>query len=448
MPIQRHAAIDILGKSVWGNTLKMKVEMRYGAGTLPIEIPEANVAGVLEISESTPLVDEMCAVEAAIAQPIGAPALAEVAAGRKSACIVISDITRPVPNKVILPPMLETLEASGISRQKITILIATGIHRPNNTKELETMVGRDIMAEYRIINHFSGKPETHTYLGKTEKGTPVYINSTYLESDLKITTGLIEPHLMAGYSGGRKAVCPGIASVETMKVMHGPELMEHPKSAVGILEGNPFHREATEIARMAGVDFNLNVAIDKERRITGVFAGDMVESHLMGAAFVEKHAKVTLTAPADAVVVSSAGYPLDATFYQAIKGLLTAVEIVKQGGSILLVAACSEGIGSKPFTDLIFKTDDLTAFVQGLYNPANFVIDQWQLEELAKVARKADIYFYTDGIPYHQRAKLFVHPLRSVEEGIEELLNRYGKDAQIAVIPEGPYVLAQLEASI
>ena len=425
----------------------MKVEMRYGTGTLPLEIPAVNVVGVLEIAESVPLPDENGAVREAIARPIASPPLAELAGGRESACIVISDITRPVPNKVILPPLLEVLKQSGIPREKITILIATGIHRPNNTEELETMVGSDIMETYRIVNHFSQKPETHAYLGKTENGTPVHINTTYLEADLKITTGLIEPHLMAGYSGGRKAICPGIASVETMKVMHGPELMEHPKSAVGILDGNPFHKEATEIARMAGVDFNLNVAIDKHRSITGIFAGELVESHRVGAAFVEKQAKVTLPAPADAVVVSSAGYPLDSTFYQAIKGLLTAVEIVKQGGSILLVAACSEGIGSKPFTDLIFKTDDLTAFVQGLYNPANFVIDQWQLEELAKVARKADIYFYTDGIPYHQRAKLFVHPLKTPQEGIQEILDRYGANAQIAVIPEGPYVLAQLEDS-
>ena len=425
----------------------MRVEMRYGSGTLPIEIPDKNVAGVLEISGSVPLSDGDRAVRDAIAQPIASPPLAERAKGRASACIVISDITRPVPNKVILPPILETLEQTGIPREKITILIATGIHRPNNPEELETMVGYDLMERYRIVNHFSQKPETHSYLGTTENGTPVHINKTYLEADLKIITGLIEPHLMAGYSGGRKAICPGIASIETMKVMHGPELMEHPKSAVGILEGNPFHLEATEIALMAGVDFNLNVAIDKHRQITGVFAGDMVESHYAGAQFVEKHARVTLPAAADAVVVSSAGSPLDATFYQAIKGLLTAVEIVRQGGSILLVAACSEGIGSKPFTDLIFKTDDLRAFVQGLYNPANFVIDQWQLEELAKVARKADIYFYTDGIPYHQRAKLFVHPLKNAQAGIEELLTRYGEDVQIAVIPEGPYVLAQLEGN-
>lgn len=426
----------------------MRVQMRYGHGIVAVEIPDKNLAGVLETVASVPLAEADKAVWQAISQPTASPSLAEVAKGRDSACIVISDITRPVPNQVILSPILETLEQTGISRDEITILIATGIHRPNEGKELEEMVGRSIMDSYRIVNHFSQKPETHTYLGETRKGTPVYIDKTYLAADLKIITGLIEPHLMAGYSGGRKAICPGLASIETMKVMHGPELMEHPKSAVGILDGNPFHMEATEIALMAGVDFSLNVAIDKQRQITGVFAGDLVESHLTGAKFVEKNAKVTLSEPVDAVVVSSAGYPLDTTFYQAIKGLLTAVEIVRQGGSILLVAACSEGIGSKPFTDLLFKTDDLTAFVQGLYNPANFVIDQWQLEELAKVARKADIYFYTEGIPYQQRSKLFVHPLKNPQEGIEELLIRYGEDVQIAAIPEGPYVLAKVESTV
>ena len=423
----------------------MQVKMRYGQGTVSVEIPDNNLAGVLETVPSVPLDDADSVVQEAISDPISSPPLYKLAEGRNSACIVISDITRPVPNKIILPPILSTLEQAGISRDKITILIATGIHRPNEGKELEEMVGRSIMESYQIVNHFSQKPETHTFLGKTNKETPVYIDSTYLTADLKIVTGLIEPHLMAGYSGGRKAICPGLASVETMKIMHGPELMEHPKSAVGILDGNPFHNEATEIALMAGVDFNLNVAIDKERQITGVFAGELVESHLKGAQFVENQAKVTIPSPVDAVVVSSAGYPLDTTFYQAIKGLLTAVEIVKQGGSILLVAECSEGIGSKPFTDLLFKTDDLTAFVEGLYNPANFVIDQWQLEELAKVARKADIYFYTDGIPFQQRSKLFVHPLNNPQDGIDDILKRYGNDVEIAAIPEGPYVLAKIE---
>ena len=423
---------------------EMQIHMKYGHGTIPINIPDKNVVSILEPSEAEVLLDADKVIRQSISEPIASLPLAELAKGRDSACIVISDITRPVPNKVILPPILETLEREGISRNQLTILIATGIHRPNEGEELEEMVGRDIMNSYRIVNHFSQDLETHSNLGNTKNGTPVYIDNTYLQSDLKIATGLIEPHLMAGYSGGRKAICPGIASIETMKVMHGPEIMEHPNCSVGILDGNPFHIEATEIALMAGVDFNLNVAIDKDRQITGVFAGDLVQSHIAGARFVEENATATIPSPADAVVVSSAGYPLDSTFYQAIKGLLTAVEIVKEGGSILLLAACSEGIGSKPFTDLLFKTDDLTAFVEGLYNPANFVIDQWQLEELAKVARKADIYFYSDGIPFHQRTKLFVHALKNPQEGIEQIFHQYGEDIQIAAIPEGPYVLAKI----
>ena len=423
----------------------MQVGMKYGRGLLEVEIPDQNLAGVLTIQRSVPIEHPERAVWDAIKSPIHSPSLAELARDRISACVVISDVTRPVPNKIILPPILQTLESGGIPREKITILIATGIHRPNEGKELEEMVGAEIMRDYRIVNHFSQELETHKYLGLTRNGAPVYIDKTYLESDLKVATALIEPHLMAGYSGGRKSICPGLASVETMKIMHGPQILEHPKASVGILEGNPLHIEATEIALMAGVDFNVNVTIDDQRRLTGVFAGDLVESHLTGVRFVEKQVKATLPQPVDAVLVSSAGYPLDTTFYQAVKGLLAAVEIVKPNGSIILVAECSQGIGSKPFTELILKTQDLEQFIHDIYDPANFVIDQWQLEELAKVAKKAEIYCYADGIPYDQLKDLFVHPIRSLEEGIERVLSKHGADARIAVIPEGPYVLAKVE---
>jgi nickel-dependent lactate racemase len=422
----------------------MRVGIKYGRGLLEVEIPERNLAGILTIQKSVPLKDPERAVWEAIQSPIQSPPLAELAKGRTSACAVISDITRPVPNKVILPPMLQTLEKNGIPRKKITILIATGIHRPNEGEELEEMVGAEIMRNYRIVNHLSQRPETHKYLGLTRNGTPVHIDKTYLESDLKITTALIEPHLMAGYSGGRKSICPGLASVETMKIMHGPELLEHPNARVGVLDENPFHIEATEIAQMAGVDFSLNVTLDDQRRLTGVFAGDLVESHLAGVRFVENRVKATVPAPVDAVLVSSAGYPLDTTFYQAIKGLLAAVEIVKQGGSIVLFAECKEGIGSKPFTKLILETKDLGQFIKDIYDPANFVIDQWQLEELAKVAKKAEIFFYCDGISYEQQRALFVQPLRTPEEGVACVLAKHGPEATIAAIPEGPYVLAKI----
>ena len=424
----------------------MRIGMRYGHGFLDVDVPDENLAGILTIQHEKPLRDPETSLRKVVESPINSLPLGQLADGRTSACIIISDITRPVPNQVILPPILNTLEQQGIPREKIVILVATGIHRPSTEAELKEMVGIDILSNYRIVSHLSDEPDAHKYLGLTRNGTPVHIDKTYLESDVKIVTGLIEPHLMAGYSGGRKAICPGIASVETMKVMHGPQILEHPNASVGVLDHNPFHIEATEIALMAGVDFNLSVAIDNKRQITGVFAGALVESHRAGCEFVENQVIATLPYPADLVIVSSAGYPLDTTFYQAIKGLLTAAEVVKPNGAIILMAECSQGIGSKAFTDLILGTQNLDQFIQDIYQPENFVVDQWQLEELAKVARKAEIYFYTEGIPYEQQQQLFVQPLECPKEGIDKVFAKHGDDAKIAVIPEGPYVLAKVEA--
>jgi len=418
--------------------------MKYGRSEIRVDVPDHNLADVLTSQKFPPIDNPERAILDALESPIDSPALSELAKNRESATIVISDITRPVPNKLILPPILKIIEDQGVPRDKINILIATGVHRPNEGDELLEMVGSQIVENYRIVNHFSQRPETLINLGQTQNGTPVLINRLYVESDLRVISALIEPHLMAGYSGGRKAICPGLASIETMKIMHGPEILEHPKATVGILEGNPFHVEATKIALMAGVDFSLNVTINDRRQLTGVFAGDMVNAHLAGTKFVEKQTKVTLSEPVDAVIVSSAGYPLDATFYQAIKGVLAAVEVVREGGMVILVAECQEGIGSGPFTDLILKTKNLEQFVRNIYNPKNFVIDQWQLEELAKATRKADVYFYSDKIPYEQQKNLFVNPLRSPNEGIEIVLKKYGEGAKIVAIPDGPYVLAKV----
>ena len=423
----------------------MRVNMKYGRGEIGVDVPKPNLISVLASQEFPPIENPEQAILDALETPTDSPALSEMAKNRKSATIVISDITRPVPNKLILPPMLRIIEEQGVPREEIRILIATGIHRPNEGDELLEMVGCQIMENYQIVNHFSQKQETLINLGQTQNGTPVLINRLYVESDLKVISALIEPHLMAGYSGGRKAICPGLASIKTMKIMHGPQILEHPKASVGILEGNPFHAEATEIALMAGVDFSLNVTINDRRQLTGVFAGDMVNAHLAGAKFAEKQTKATLPEPADVVIVSCAGYPLDTTFYQAIKGVLSAVEVVKEGGMVILVAECQEGIGSGPFTDLILKTKNLEQFVRNTYNPKNFVIDQWQLEELAKAIRKANVYFYSDKIPYEQQQQLFVNPLKSPNEGVEIALKKYGKDAKIVAIPDGPYTLAQVK---
>jgi lactate racemase len=233
----------------------MRVRLDYGRTGLEVELPDERVVGPLGIRAAEPVANVDARVRELLAAPIGTPPLAELARGRKSACILICDITRPVPNSVLLPPILETIEAAGIPRDRILILIATGLHRPNEGDELVELVGPEIAANYRVENHHGKVLAEHTYLGTTAKGVPVWIDSRYIEADLKITTGLIEPHLMAGYSGGRKLICPGIAALETVKVWHGPDFLEHPKADCGFLEGNPVHEENTRIGRMAGCDF-------------------------------------------------------------------------------------------------------------------------------------------------------------------------------------------------
>jgi len=419
----------------------MRLKLDYGRTGLEVELPAERLVGPLEIKPAPALTDPDAEIRRVIANPNGTPALAELARGRKSACILICDITRPVPNQRILPPILETLEESGIPRDQILILIATGLHRPNEGDELVELVGPEIAANYRVENHHGKVQEEHTYLGTTDRGVPIWIDTRYVEADLKIATGLIEPHLMAGYSGGRKLICPGIAGLETVKVWHGPDFLEHPKADCGFLEGNPVHEENTRIARLAGCDFIVNVTLDKDRQITSVVGGDMEKAFLEGVAFVEKVVKAEVPEPCDIVVTSSAGYPLDTTFYQAVKGLTGALPIVKEGGTIIIAASLSEGIGSPEFQQLFRDNDSLEGFVQRILGKDYFVMDQWQLEELAKVCRKAKVKFVSDGLPAETLEKLFVESAPTVEQAVADSLAEYGPEARVAVIPKGPYVL-------
>src|SRR5271167_928978 len=341
----------------------MRIKLDYGRTGLDVDLPD-NVVGPLHIKNAEPLANPAQAIRDAIDHPIGTPPLAELAKGCKSACILICDFTRPVPNKLILPPLLHILEEQGIPRDEILILIATGLHRPNQGNELEEMVGPDIVKRYRIENHFGKRLPDHEFLGITPNGVPAYIDRRYTQADLKITTGLIEPHLMAGYSGGRKVICPGIAALETVKIWHGPKFLEHPKADCGFLDGNPVHEENTRIAKMAGCDFIVNVCIDGGRRILWVGAGDMEKAWLEGVRFVENVVRVPVKEALDVVVTSCAGYPLDTTWYQAIKGLTGALPIVKQGGTIILAVSLSEGLGSPEFQRLLAENPDLKIFKQ------------------------------------------------------------------------------------
>ncbi len=422
----------------------MKIKIDYGKNGLWIDVPDKNLTKILTMKPSQPTEDPLIGVNAALESPIGSPSLSQLAKVKRTACIVICDITRPVPNKILLPPILRILEDNGIERENITILIATGIHRPNLGDELIALVGNEIASSCRIVNHYSKQRETHSYLGKTSRGTDVFVDSTYMNADLKITTGFIEPHLMAGFSGGRKLICPGISSLETVKVMHSPQILEHPNAREGVIQNNPFHEESLEIAKMAGVDFIVNVSLNENKQIIGIFAGDLEKAHENGVAFVREKVGDAVSEPVDIVITTSAGYPLDATFYQAIKGLTAALPIVKEGGTIILAAECQEGLGSPEFSQLVRETTDIDSFVQNIFRDDYFVIDQWQFEELAKVLRKANVYLFSQGISKADKDRMLTTAIGSVEQGIKIALERYGETASIAAIPKGPYILANV----
>ncbi len=420
----------------------MKLQLDYGSEGLSATIPDN--AHVLEMANAPGLDAIEASISLALRSPIGTSPLAQLAAGRSSACVVISDITRPVPNAVILPPILSVLEEAGIPRERITILVGTGLHRPNEGEELVRLVGEPIATTYHIVNHRAQQRDTLVHLGDTSAGAPIWIDRIYLEADLKIATSLIEPHLMAGYSGGRKAICPGIMGVDTMRVLHGPALMGDLRSAEGIIEGNPFHQQALEVAQTVGVDFTFNVAMNDQREVTGIFAGDLEEAHAAGVRFVETQASAWLDSPVPIVVTTSAGYPLDLTFYQAVKGLTAVLPIVEQGGTIVLVARCAEGLGGPEFTQLLADTDSVEQFEKRLLDPGFFVVDQWQLQELCKVLRKARVLLCSAGIDGNgPHLRGLVSTVSSVEDGIHRARQDHGQDAAMAVVPRGPYVLAR-----
>ncbi|MDZ7373556.1 MAG: nickel-dependent lactate racemase [candidate division KSB1 bacterium] len=422
----------------------MRIRIDYGKSGLEVEIPDAHFVKALRMRPAPLLRDVQGAVTSALLRPIGCAPLVELARGKKTACIAICDITRPVPNWLLLPPILQALAEGGIPEGCVTVLIATGLHRPNEGRELEELVGEELAKRLRIVNHVARDPGQHVYLGTTRRGTPVYVDRRFVEADLHLAVGLIEPHLMAGFSGGRKVVCPGLVSVETMRWFHGASLLAHEAAREGVLEGNPVHREATEVARLARVDFAVNVALDEERNVVGIFAGELEASFAEGVAFVRQYVRDVVQEPVDVVVTSGGGYPLDATFYQAIKGATAAAGVVKPGGTILLVAACTEGLGSREFVQLLRQYPDPAEFEKVLARGDFFAIDQWQYQELAKVLHKADVWLVNDTIPPEMRRYVPIPVFADGQEALQEALRKHGVSARVAAIPRGPYVLAEV----
>jgi lactate racemase len=415
----------------------------FGKTGLIVSLPDGPQYDVAEIRSAPPLEHVQAALGAALDRPIGSRPLTELATGKRTAAISVCDITRPAPNRLTLPPLLERLHAAGISAEGITILIATGLHRAATDAEIQTILGPDIPARYRVVNHDARAFADHQPLGSTHRGTPVYIDKRFLEADLHITLGFIEQHLMLGFSGGRKLIAPGLAAQETIKVIHSPRFMREPMATEGSIDENPLHAELLEIARMARHDFILDVTLTQQREISGIFAGDPVEAHAAGVAFLHATSLSPLPALADAVITSAAGYPLDLTFYQCGKGITAAQHVVKPGGRILILGECAEGVGSPEFAQKLRTFPGNAEYLREIADTP-VVPDQWQLEKLALVGLDHELFFYMPGVVTEDLGAFGKHSFSDPATAIDRLLDGLPAEARVALIPEGPYCFARV----
>ena len=421
----------------------MKVELLYGRKGITVNVPDDIGATVIRKHPMTPLADPLQAVRQALEKPVASPPLSELARNKKNVCILICDITRPVPNGILLPPLIEKLIAAGISKDNILILVATGLHRPNKGDELREIIGSDeVFNSIRAENHFARDREAHVDLGKTSGNIPIMIDRRFVEADLKIVTGLVEPHFMAGYSGGRKVVAPGVAYQDTILTFHTARLLEHSKAANCIIQGNPLHEAQMEIVRSIGGILSLNVVIDEERRIGFVNFGQIEASHLEAVGFMRNYAEVSMPRRFKTVVTTSAGYPLDKTYYQTVKGMVGVIDILEPGGTIIIASECSEGMGSPEFVAAQRLLCEIgpDRFMSTLEGRDKALIDEWETEMLLKALRVGTVQLYSDGLSKADLNDLFVEPISSVEEAIVASVRAHG-DHEIAMVPEGPYII-------
>ncbi len=419
----------------------MKVNLAYGQGYLPVELPDARTT-VIEPAHTPPLPDERAAVLAALRRPVGCLPLWDWIKPSDRLCIVFTDITRATPNHRLIPWLLEYL--AEVPPSRITLLNGLGTHRPNTTAELEKLLTPEVVRKYRVVNHEAENPDALVQVGTTQDGTPALLNRHLVEADVRILTGFIEPHFFAGFSGGPKAIMPGVAGLQTVMSNHGAKMIGHPKAAFGITVGNPIWEEMRDIALRAGPSFLLNVALNQERQITGVFAGDLLEAHKVGIEFVRKSAMQKVKAPFEIVVTTNSGYPLDLNLYQGVKGMSAAVRVVQERGTIILACECREGVPANSHLDRLLRSAGTPEEILTLLSTPGFVRpEQWQAQIQALIQRRAEVLVYSS-LPDDVVRAAHLTPCHDIRAAVEERLNRLGPQARVAALPQGPLTIPYL----
>ena len=415
----------------------MRIKLAYGKTGLPIELDDSLNVTVVEPTFVPALADPEAAVRAALRQPIGSPPLSDLVHPGMRVGVIFSDITRPAPNPLLLAAVLEVLDS--VPGVDVTLFNALGTHRPNTEAELRGMVGDAIFERRRIVQNDTFDPATQILAGVTSKGHETWLNAGLMACDLKILTGFIEPHLFAGFSGGGKAIMPGMAGQRTVLGNHDAGMVGHPKAAWGVTQGNPIWEEVREVAGQAGRLFLLNVTLNRDKAVTGVFAGNLDQAHAAGCAFVKRSAMVAVPSPFDIVVTTNSGYPLDINLYQSVKGMRAADQIVRKGGAIIIAARCSDGIPEHGlYGKILRESNSPRELLTKICAPGFLEQDQWQAQIQALIQLKADVYVRSDGLTDDQIRGALLIPCRRIEDTVAELVAKFGRGASICVMPEGP----------
>lgn len=415
----------------------MKIRLDYGKSGLELILPEDLNIDVMEPKYVPGLSNLSITIKEAISNPIASMPLRDIVKASDKVCIVINDITRATPYDIILPAIFE--ELSQIGDNQITLLVSTGTHRANTHDELCAMLDKSIAGRYRIVQNNANDRDSHALIGTTRSGNDIWIHKEYLQCDLRILTGFIEPHFFAGFSGGGKACVPGVAMLETILRNHCPENIDHPKASWGITHGNPIWEEIQEAVEMAGLNFLVNVTMNRDKDVTGIFAGDTKQAHENGCAFVKQSAMIPVRAPYDIVVTSNSGYPLDLNLYQSVKGICAAAQIVKDRGAIIIAADCWDGIPEHgEFKKLLFQADSPSSLLKQIRTRNSLVQDLWQAQILARICEKSDVYLFSHNLTDDDIIKSMLKPCRDISQTVDRLLNSFGQNASICVLPEGP----------
>jgi nickel-dependent lactate racemase len=419
----------------------LRINLAYGRTGLEVDLPDW--ADVIRAQFVPGIPDEAEALQTALRAPIASPPLGELVHPGDTVMIVHTDITRATPNDRILPVILQELESLGVARKDISLLNGLGTHRPQTEVELRAMLGDWIVENYCCLQHDCNDDQNLVSLGETTHGHPVRINRLYMESDVRILTGFIEPHFFAGFSGGPKAVLPSLAGRESVFTNHGLRMIAHPNARWGVTEGNPIWEEMREVALLTHPTFLLNVTLNIIHGITGVFAGDMMAAHTLGCAFVKENAMVKVDTPYDIVITTNSGYPLDQNLYQSVKGMQAANQIVRDGGAIVIATECEDGLPNHGlYASLLTQAGSPQDALDMISQPGFHAQDQWQVQIQAQIQQRADVYVYSNGLSDEQIKQALFSPCRDIERTVADLKEKYG--SRICVLPEGPQTIPYL----